>query len=579
MANVGVTFDFAAESAKLRSEIDKVRRELGTLNDRAKRVGDGFKTLGTAMLGAFSAGTIISQMTQAAKAAIDFGDNVQKAAAKTGIAASQFAVLSDAAKLSDISMESLSKSLQKMQVAISNAGSGSKSQLEAFSALNIEFAELQRLRPEDQFLRIADQINRLESPADRVRAAVELFGKAGAELLPFFEQGAAGIKKATDEIVRMGGVLSDDQIQKLADADDAVKRLGQSWATFSRTLTASVAPAITAVLDLLSNADKAQADAARASQIQALLTSRGPTAELFEDTKVLKAELAQIEARQQALLQQRRIEAISRGGGSDILPGAPVGFLDTTVKKAAAAGKAGPDFSNGTQRNAIGGGLESLTGINDVLSDPRYLLEKSLEESLTQLATESSAERLALGETANQSLLSSLLATNDAVIAAEIYKNQTLGESLGSLASLAIQQGGTLGKIGKAYAIAQTVWSTSTAIMRAMAEVPYPANLAAAAGIAARGAMQLANIKRTNIGSAGSVPGVSGGSSGVTASTPAATQAEDTDKSVSQVIINGNVFSSQETANWIIDQIRDAVSTRDVVFINNNSRQALELGA
>jgi hypothetical protein len=584
MANVGITFDFAAESAKLRSEIDKVRKELGTLNDRANRVGDGFKTLGTAMLGAFSAGAIVSQMTQAAKAAIQFGDEMQKAAARTGIAAGQFALLADAAKLADIDTTSLSKSLQKMQVAISEAGSGSKSQLEAFRALGIEFEQLQRLAPEDQFLRIAEQISKVESPADRVRAAVELFGKAGAELLPFFEQGAGGIRKATDEIVRMGGALTDSQISNLADADTAIKRLSQSWTNFAREMTSAVAPAITHVLDLLSNADQSRADAARASQINALLTSRGPTADLFADTAALKAELAQIEQRQKlaiARTEEAERRALLGGNERQATRNLPPGFQPPVPKAPPSAkDKAGLDFSNGTQRNAISGGLESLTGINDILSDPRYLLEKSLEESLTQLATESSAERLALSDQTNQSFLSSLLTTNDAIISAEQYKNQTLGESLGSLVGLAIQQGGTLGKIGKAYAIAQTVWSTSTAIMRAMAEVPYPANLAAAAGIAARGVLQLANIKRTNIGSAGSVPGVSGGASGsITSSTPPATQAEDTDKSVSQVIINGNIFSSQETANWIIDQIREAVSTRDVVFIDNNSRQALELGA
>jgi hypothetical protein len=576
MANVGVTFDFAAESAKLRSEIDKVRRELGTLNDRAKRVGDGFKALGGAMLGAFSAGAIISQMTQAAKAAIDFGDNVQKAAAKTGIAAGQFAVLSDAAKLSDISMESLSKSLQKMQVAISNAGSGSKSQVEAFTALGIEFESLRRLAPQDQFLLIADRINLLKDPADRVRAAVELFGKAGAELLPFFEQGASGIKKATDEIVRMGGALSDSQIQKLADADDAIKRLDRSWDNFARTLTSAVAPALTAVLDELARVSGAGSTQDRLAEVQSLLKSRIPPGETR----------AALEKELEGLQRQARIDAEDErrrllGAGHQSTRDLPPGFLPAPPKDATGKDKKGPDFSNGSQRNAIGGGLESLTGINDVLSDPRYLLEKSLEESLTQLAIDKGAERVAVVEQTNQSLLSSLLSTNDAMISAEEYKNQTLGESLGSLVGLALQQGGTLGKIGKAYAIAQTIWSTSTAIMRAMSEVPYPANLAAAAGIAAKGAMQLANIKRTNIGGGGSISAGSNGGGGTGTQAPAATRppGEDTDRSVSQVVINGNVFSSQETANWIIDQIRDAVTTRDVVFINSNSRQALELGA
>jgi hypothetical protein len=118
--------------------------------------------------------------------------------------------------------------------------------------------------------------------------------------------------------------------------------------------------------------------------------------------------------------------------------------------------------------------------------------------------------------------------------------------------------------------------------MKTLAEpsLPYPANIAAAAMIAAQGVAQLANIKKTNIGSGGGIAGAKGG--GVSATSPSlsdnvqAAQPMEQQKST-QVIIQGNVFSSQETAEWIIGQIRDAVESRDVVFISQNSRQAMEL--
>jgi hypothetical protein len=72
------------------------------------------------------------------------------------------------------------------------------------------------------------------------------------------------------------------------------------------------------------------------------------------------------------------------------------------------------------------------------------------------------------------------------------------------------------------------------------------------------------------------------GGGGITAAAPAlgdnvsGVQQQD-QRAISQVVINGNVFSSQETAERIIGQIRDAVESRDVVFISSNSRQAMEL--
>lgn len=218
--------------------------------------------------------------------------------------------------------------------------------------------------------------------------------------------------------------------------------------------------------------------------------------------------------------------------------------------------------------------------LNDPTTDPRFLQEQGLQAALEQLRQQNADLNLATIQKTNRDILDDFFNTNAAIIQAEQYKNQTLGASISDLAGIAAQQGGVLGKIGKAYAIAQTVWSTSTAIMRVMAEVPFPANLAAAAGIAARGAVQLGNIKKTNIGSSGSIAHPSnGGSSALSDSVPA-TQPRSTEsdgRSVSQVVIQGNVFSSQETANWIIDQIRDAVNTRDVTVINSSSRQALDL--
>ena len=81
-----------------------------------------------------------------------------------------------------------------MQVTLSEAGSGSKSANETLSALGLTFKELQALEPDKQFEVLADRISGLKDPADRTRAAVELFGRAGADLLPLFEQGAAGIE-------------------------------------------------------------------------------------------------------------------------------------------------------------------------------------------------------------------------------------------------------------------------------------------------------------------------------------------------------------------------------------------------
>lgn len=254
-----------AQTAEFNKALDSTARRIERFEKRATKslkttsgslggLQKSFATFskGLGMLGVgLSLGAVVSTLTGAAKAAISYGDDIAKASAKTGVGVQAFSQLAYAAKQSDIDMVSLGNAFKKLQVAISNAGTGAKQPLEAFAALGIEFGSLRELAPEEQFLLIGQQISLLKDPADRARAATELFGKAGADLLPMFEQGAAGIRAFMQEADRVGASMTPEQVARLAEADDAIKRMGQAWDGLARTLTASVAPALTGVFNLV----------------------------------------------------------------------------------------------------------------------------------------------------------------------------------------------------------------------------------------------------------------------------------------------------------------------------------------
>lgn len=249
-----------AQTAEYEKKLDSANRKLSRFEKDTRgslaKINGAFSKFGTA-LGAigvgFSVGAIVTGLGSAAAKAIEYGDSIAKASAKTGVGAQAFSELAFAAKQNDIEFSALETAFKKLQVSISQAGSGSKAAQASFNALGIEFNSLRELRPEQQFELIAEQISRLQDPADRTRAAVELFGRAGADLLPLFEQGAEGVRKVREEAQRLGASLTEDQVQRLADADDAIKRLAGSWDALAVTLTANVAPAFATVLDAITN--------------------------------------------------------------------------------------------------------------------------------------------------------------------------------------------------------------------------------------------------------------------------------------------------------------------------------------
>jgi len=210
------------------------------------------KQIATKLRAAFNfvgVGAAIYGITRAVSGAIQAGDDLAKFAEKSGMAAEAASELAHAARMSDIDLGTFATGVKKMQVALSQAGSGVKAPVAALKALGLTFEDLQVLSPDRQLELIADQISRLKDPADRTRAAVELFGRAGADLLPMFEQGAAGIRAARTEAQQMGKSFSEDDLRRFQEADDAFKRLSQSGSALADTLALKLGPAVTTLAD------------------------------------------------------------------------------------------------------------------------------------------------------------------------------------------------------------------------------------------------------------------------------------------------------------------------------------------
>jgi hypothetical protein len=307
------------ETARIRSRIEADMNRLRTSFSRVNGLLAGFGV-------GFSAVAITQGLASAAREAIEYGDNIQKASDKTGIAASTFSELAYAAKQNDVELDALSTGFKKLQTTISQAGSGNKTALATFKALGIEFDALRALKPEDQFERIADQISKLQDPADRTRAAVELFGRAGADLLPLFTDGARGIRALREEAEKVGATLTDEQAKALAETDDAIKRLSQSYDGLARMLTAKVAPALTAYFNALTDTNQPVEELQRRIEVLQQLVAVKSFFGL--DTSDAKAQLDELRKRIGLVAADARLKAISRGGGSEVLAraDAPPGF-------------------------------------------------------------------------------------------------------------------------------------------------------------------------------------------------------------------------------------------------------------
>lgn len=246
-----LTADLILKMGGFTKGMDSAARETANFE---KKVDASFRRIGSSfnrLAGLVGVGLGFEALRRTAAAAIEYGDEINKAAEKTGIGVETMSELAYAAKQTDIELTSLSTAFKKMQVTLSEAKSGSKEAVQDLAALGLTISDLKDLSPDQQFELLADRIAALKDPADKARAAVAFMGKAGADLLPLFARGAQGIRELREEAHRLGATLTEEQAQALADTDDAIKRLKASFSGLARTLTAEVAPGFSQVFDNL----------------------------------------------------------------------------------------------------------------------------------------------------------------------------------------------------------------------------------------------------------------------------------------------------------------------------------------
>lgn len=202
-----------------RAAFNAVKGSLKSLNDAAARL----PLIGTALTTAFSG----AALTAGVKNVIDGADQLNKASQKYGVSVEKLSALSYAGKLADVSMEAIGNGLKKLSVNMLDAAAGTGDAKDAFKALGIEVKNADgSLKSSDQVLgEIADRFAGMEDGAAKTALAVKLFGKAGAELIPFLNAGSKGLKEMKEEAERLGVVISTDLARSSEQFNDNMTRL------------------------------------------------------------------------------------------------------------------------------------------------------------------------------------------------------------------------------------------------------------------------------------------------------------------------------------------------------------------
>ncbi|MFZ9959990.1 MAG: hypothetical protein ACO3GP_06330, partial [Candidatus Limnocylindrus sp.] len=266
-----ITVKIGAETDGIEQGIRNIQQSISKLGSKAGEASKGFDlSFGKIGLAAGVAGAAVKvgmmaveSATAAARAvvdgfgqAIDLGGKLNDLSSRTGESAGNLLTLQRAFENAGVGSDKVGTSINKLQKFMAEAAAGGESQTETLSALGISMSDLAGKTPTEQMQVFAKQIAGISDPAQRARAAMEVFGKSGGELLPLLNNFSGEIDTAKGQLGSLPGIMDRSNVafDTLSDNFGVLKTKTRD---FAAGFIEAALPALTTFTTALTGVDAA----------------------------------------------------------------------------------------------------------------------------------------------------------------------------------------------------------------------------------------------------------------------------------------------------------------------------------
>lgn len=241
-----LTLDLVAKIGGYTAGLDKAEKEA---QKRAKAIQNAFDQAAVGVGVAFGAiAAAGAGLAAGFQAAITSLGNFQDLAEKTGASAEGLASFSIAAGIAGTSIDEIANASVKLTKNLTGVDDESKAAGAAIAALGLNLQDFKKLAPEDQIDEIAKALGNFEEGAGKTAVALDLFGKSGAELLPFL--------KALNEEGGRQVIITQEMIEQADAYSDAQAKATAQLKVYAQVLAAQALPYVTAFTGALTDTIK-----------------------------------------------------------------------------------------------------------------------------------------------------------------------------------------------------------------------------------------------------------------------------------------------------------------------------------
>jgi hypothetical protein len=509
--------------------VDQYSRGFKQAHDEMALLKAGAAAMGTALLAASTtaAAGLVALTIEAVRAADEMGKTAQKA----GVSTEFLSALGHAAKLSDVSIESLTVGLRQLAKHMAETDRGGESL-------------------ESELLTLADRFADMPDGAEKTALAVAKFGKAGSDLIPLLNAGATGIREMMAEAERLGLVISTGTAAQAEAFNDALTRVNSGLHGLGNRIATGVMPLLKELADGLqvgtdhfgSMATGAEAWGRRLGQTFIAMKIAWDQADLLHawERAGLVMELGEAEARAAAARRAAAAadaSAISQSSKDSVADlKEQIGWQRLAMETAKLEMAQTGTRTNLSATERAGLDAVQIAAYRDNLSQVVVLTQKlfTLEPTpvLTQMKEFAS---IAQEQIASQTMLNAMekafsderaqdytrkaemaRVANDQILKYEQDLGRKLqaeydkqlrdrkaglqgilgatGSLFGSLAALSASHGKKMWGLTQAFRLAEAIVNTAAGVTQALGSFPPPYCFVVAALVAAAGAVQIATI-------------------------------------------------------------------------------------
>jgi hypothetical protein len=209
---------FARKSS---GQMKKFERSTAAASGAARLLSRALVSIGIA----FSAQAVVGSMRQF----VNEADRIAKLSDRLSITTSNIQKLAFAAERAGLNFQTIAIGIQRMTRRIGEANLGRGELVKVLDQLNLSARELVQLSPDQQFLRVADALNAIENPSERLATAFKFFDTEGVALLQLIKDGSGEVKKLFNRFEELGGGIDENVINKSADLKDSLTDLGAAF--------------------------------------------------------------------------------------------------------------------------------------------------------------------------------------------------------------------------------------------------------------------------------------------------------------------------------------------------------------